>query len=65
MFTLAVLLCGTMQCVSATSGTTHDTEAACKLEAEALRARGLQLIDQGQIEPHTFDYQCIKWGRKL
>lgn len=65
MFTLAIILCTQVECVSATTPATFSSETECQQAAQALHRRGLELISRGQIEPHTFEHQCIHWGRRL
>lgn len=65
MFTLSILLCTATQCYSATIPNTFDSQAGCEAQAVLLKLEGLGMIDRGQVEPHTFDHQCVKWGRQL
>lgn len=65
MFTISILLCTAVQCFSVTLKDTFQTAEQCQQQAVVLRLDGLAMIDRGEIEPHTFDHQCVQWGRKL
>lgn len=65
MFTLAIILCTPVQCVSVTTPATFSSQTECQQAAQALHQRGLELISRGQIEPHTFEHQCVGWGNRL
>jgi hypothetical protein len=65
MFALLILLCSPTECISATVPTIFSNVSACEVSAGVIRNRGLNMIDRGEIEPHTFQYKCIAWGNPL
>ena len=65
MFGLLILLCSPMQCISATTPEVYATEFDCQMAAEIIKRRGLDLIDRGEIIPHTFQHTCVAWGNPL
>ena len=65
MFGLLVLLCSPTMCMTATPGVIYETVQDCHTHAGLIKQQGLSMIDRGELEPHTFNYQCVAYGSPI